>query len=89
VAHQADNDLFFGLRGAGSSLAIVTEFLYRISTEPETRWFFQSFYSKSRSKLIEVNNNNFKLLTNTSLKKHKFYSFVFIKLFKVLQFCVY
>jgi hypothetical protein len=37
VVHSANNDLFFGLRGAGSSFAIVTEFLYRINKEPETR----------------------------------------------------
>ena len=37
VQHTAANNLFFGLRGAGSSLAIVTEFLYTIHKEPETR----------------------------------------------------
>jgi len=30
------NDLFFGMRGAGSSLAIATEFLYTIHPTPET-----------------------------------------------------
>jgi len=37
VQHTSDNNLFFGLRGAGSSLAIVTEFLYILHDEPETR----------------------------------------------------
>jgi len=37
VNHTPDNNLFFGLRGAGSSLAIVTEFLYIVHNEPETR----------------------------------------------------
>ena len=37
VQHTPDNNLFFGLRGAGSSLAIVTEFLYILHDEPETR----------------------------------------------------
>ena len=40
--HTASNDLFFGLRGAGSSLAIVTDFLYRINLEPETRYLLVS-----------------------------------------------
>jgi len=37
VPHTEENNLFFGLRGAGSSLAIVTRFYYIIHTEPETR----------------------------------------------------
>lgn len=37
VMHTPSNDLFFGLRGAGSSLALATDFLYRINLEPETR----------------------------------------------------
>ena len=31
VANTGDNDLFFALRGAGSSFAVITEFLYRVS----------------------------------------------------------
>merc|ERR1719320_1507028 len=31
------NDLFFAMRGAGSSFAIATEFLYQIYPQPETR----------------------------------------------------
>ena len=37
IIHTTDNDLFFGLRGAGSSLAIVTEFLYTVYKKPETK----------------------------------------------------
>jgi len=37
VNHTPDNNLFFGLRGAGSSLAVVYEFLYTVHEEPETR----------------------------------------------------
>jgi len=37
VDHTSDNNLFFGLRGAGSSLAVVYEFLYTVHDEPETR----------------------------------------------------
>ena len=37
VDHTPDNNLFFGLRGAGSSLAVVYEFLYTVHEEPETR----------------------------------------------------
>jgi hypothetical protein len=31
-----DNDIFFAMRGAGSSFAIATEFLYQIYRRPET-----------------------------------------------------
>ena len=31
-----DNDLFFAMRGAGSSFGIATEFLYVINRTPET-----------------------------------------------------
>ena len=31
VPNTGDNDLFFALRGAGSSFAVITEFLYRVS----------------------------------------------------------
>ena len=37
IIHTSGNDLFFGLRGAGSSLAIVTEFLYTVYRKPETK----------------------------------------------------
>ena len=37
VYHNVNNDLFFALRGAGSSFAIVTEFLYTVYKTPETR----------------------------------------------------
>ena len=37
VNHVDDNNLFFGLRGDGSSMALVTDFLYTIHHEPETR----------------------------------------------------
>ena len=32
VTHTEENNLFFALRGAGSSFGIVTEFLYMINT---------------------------------------------------------
>merc|ERR1719187_34342 len=35
VVHTEENNLFFALRGAGSSFGIVTEFLYMINTTPE------------------------------------------------------
>ena len=31
------SDLYFGLRGAGASLGIVTEFLYTVHPHPETK----------------------------------------------------
>ena len=31
VANEGDHDLYFAMRGAGSSFAIITEFLYRVS----------------------------------------------------------
>ena len=31
------SDLYFGLRGAGASLGIVTEFLYTVHQHPETK----------------------------------------------------
>ena len=30
MAHEGDHDLHFAMRGAGSSFAIITEFLYRV-----------------------------------------------------------
>jgi len=35
IPHTQDNNLFFALRGAGSSFGIVTEFLYMIRESPE------------------------------------------------------
>jgi hypothetical protein len=35
ITHTQDNNLFFALRGAGSSFGVVTEFLYMINTTPE------------------------------------------------------
>merc|ERR1711872_485225 len=35
VVHTEENNLFFALRGAGSSFGIVTEFIYMISETPE------------------------------------------------------
>lgn len=35
IPHTPDNNLFFALRGAGSSFGIVTEFLYMITESPE------------------------------------------------------
>jgi len=37
VPSSGENDLFFALKGAGSSYGIATEFLYRIHKTPETR----------------------------------------------------
>ena len=37
IPHSNGRDLFFALRGAGSSFAIVTEFLYTVHRTPETR----------------------------------------------------
>jgi hypothetical protein len=34
---SGENDLFFALKGAGSSFGIATEFVYRIYKTPETR----------------------------------------------------
>ena len=36
IAHTEENNLFFALRGAGSSYAVVTEFLYVVHHTPET-----------------------------------------------------
>ena len=36
ISHREDNNLFFALRGAGSSMAVVTEFVYMIEKQPET-----------------------------------------------------
>ena len=36
IAHTDNNNLFFALRGAGSSYAVVTEFLYTVHHSPET-----------------------------------------------------
>merc|ERR1711971_610098 len=36
IKHDAENDLMFALRGAGSSFGIVTEFLYKVYPGPET-----------------------------------------------------
>ena len=36
LVNNYDNDLFFAMRGAGSSFAIATEFLYQIYKLPET-----------------------------------------------------
>ena len=36
IAHTDNNNLFFALRGAGSSYAVVTEFLYTVHHTPET-----------------------------------------------------
>ena len=37
VNFTESSDLFFGLRGAGASLGIVTEFLYTVHPHPETK----------------------------------------------------
>ena len=49
VVHTPNNSLFFGLRGAGSSLAIVTDFLYRINTEPETMYMNDQYHEFKKS----------------------------------------
>ena len=36
LVNDYQNDLFFAMRGAGSSFAIATEFLYQIYNQPET-----------------------------------------------------
>ena len=36
ITHTDSNNLFFALRGAGSSYAVVTQFKYVIHPEPET-----------------------------------------------------
>ena len=36
ILHTEENNLFFALRGAGSSYAVVTEFLYIVHHTPET-----------------------------------------------------
>ena len=36
VQHTAANNLFFALRGAGSSYGVATQFLYTVHREPET-----------------------------------------------------
>ena len=36
IQHTEDNNLFFALRGAGSSYAVVTQFKYVIHQAPET-----------------------------------------------------
>ena len=37
VPNKDENDLWFALKGAGSSYGIATEFLYRLHPNPETR----------------------------------------------------
>ena len=37
IRHTRDNNLFYGMRGAGASFAIATEFLYKINPTPETQ----------------------------------------------------
>lgn len=37
ILHTSENNLFFALRGAGSSYGVVTEFRYIVHQEPETR----------------------------------------------------
>ena len=37
LPNYGENELFFAMKGAGSSFGITTEFLYRIYSVPETR----------------------------------------------------
>ncbi|XP_023338544.1 uncharacterized protein LOC111709168 [Eurytemora carolleeae] len=70
IQNQYENDLFFAMRGAGSSYAIATEFLYTIHPTPETNpavllvwvtdktdlWKLQAAATGSSKYSVSVNN---------------------------------
>ncbi len=49
-----DNDLFFGLKGAGSSFGIATEFLYTVYKEPETLSVFLLLNIKDHRDILKL-----------------------------------
>merc|ERR1719312_513637 len=56
VTHTEENNLFFALRGAGSSFGIVTEFLYMINTTPEADPAVLLCWVETEADLIAIHN---------------------------------
>merc|ERR1711970_364932 len=56
VPHTQDNNLFFALRGAGSSFGIVTEFLYMINTTPEADPAVLLCWVETEADLLAIHN---------------------------------
>ena len=60
----ADNDLWFALRGAGTSFGVVTEFLYTVHPGPETLpvlvpVMLDSLQVKMGGVLVDIDNERF------------------------------
>merc|ERR1719206_151759 len=56
VIHTQENNLFFALRGAGSSFGVVTEFLYIISETPEADPAVLLCWVEAEADLIAIHN---------------------------------
>jgi len=56
VSHTEENNLFFALRGAGSSFGTVTEFLYMINTTPEADPAVLLCWVETEADLLAIHN---------------------------------
>ena len=64
VNFTESSDLLFGLRGAGASLGVVTEFLYTVHPHPETKAVVLLVLVTKVSKMDnDMYNNKSKMLT--------------------------
>ena len=78
IIHDNKNNLFFGLRGAGSSLAIVTKFLYTVHRKPETRPAIILIWLNTKDDFDNIlkfarNSQKYSLMVTQAISSHVFW----------------